>query len=125
MKTSDPTLFFTNRKLNMPDETPTIIIYATYRIGAPDLEAFRDVASQMAEAARSRDGCTFLDVAEQIGAPGTFRLIEGWRDQMALDGHLSSQNFQALLAEAGKLAIVERRADVYSISSSTSLDMSS
>ena len=109
----------------MPDDAPTIIIYATYRINAADLDTFRDIASRMAEAARSRDGCTFLDVAEEIGAPGTFRLIEGWRDQAALDTHLSSNDFQAVLAEAGKLAIVERRADVYSISSKTSLDMSS
>lgn len=109
----------------MPNDAPTIIIYATYRIEAHDMDEFRDVATRMAEAARSRDGCIFLDVAEEVGAPGTFRLIEGWRDQMALDGHLSSKDFQAILAEAGKLAIVDRRADVYSIASKTSLDMSS
>jgi len=94
----------------MPDGAPTIIIYATYRIEAHNLDEFRDVATRMAEAARSRDGCIFLDVAKEVGAPGTFRLIEGWRDQMAIDGHLSSKDFQAILAEAGKLAIVDRRA---------------
>ncbi|TQS71703.1 antibiotic biosynthesis monooxygenase [Rhodobacteraceae bacterium] len=109
----------------MSDDAPAILIYATYRVQAHDLEAFRDVATRMAEAARSRDGCTFLDVAEEVGAQGTFRLIEGWRDQGALDMHLSSKDFQAILAEAGDLAIIERRADAYSIASRTSLDMSS
>ncbi|QRF67578.1 putative quinol monooxygenase [Ponticoccus alexandrii] len=109
----------------MPDDAPTIIIYATYRIEAHDQGEFRDVATRMAKAARSREGCTFLNVAEEVGAPGTFRLIEGWRDQIALDRHQSSEDFQTILAEAGKLAIVERRADVYAIASRTSLDMSS
>ena len=79
----------------------------------------------MADAARSREGCTFLDFAEDVGAPGTFSLIEGWRDQTTLYMHLSSKYFQAILAEARKLAIVERQVDVYSIASRTSLEMSS
>jgi len=60
-------------------DTPTILIYATYRIQLSDVEAFRGIASRMASAAKLRDGCVFLDVTEEVGAAGTFRLIEAWR----------------------------------------------
>lgn len=104
-------------------DTPTILIYATYRIQSHDVEAFRALASRMASAARMRDGCTFIDVAEDINAVGTFRLIEGWRDQAALTAHLSTADFQSIRGEAGKLGINDRQADAYSISGKTPLDM--
>jgi quinol monooxygenase YgiN len=106
-------------------DTPTILIYATYRIQPSDVEAFRDVASRMASAARLRDDCVFLDVTEEVGAAGTFRLIEAWQDQAALNAHLSTPDFQAIFDEAGKLGIIDRQADAYSISGRAALDMPS
>lgn len=106
-------------------DTPTILIYATYRIQPGDVAAFRDVASRMASAARMRDGCVFLDVTEEVGAAGTFHLIEAWRDQTALSAHLSTPEFQSVFEEAGKLGIIDRQADAYSISGRTALDMPS
>jgi len=106
-------------------DTPTILIYATYRIQLSDVEAFRDIASRMASAAKLRDGCVFLDVTEEVGAAGTFRLIEAWRDQAALNAHLSTPDFQAVFEEAGKLGIIDRQADAYSISGRAALDMPS
>ncbi|WP_267381502.1 MULTISPECIES: putative quinol monooxygenase [unclassified Sphingomonas] len=106
-------------------DTPTILIYATYRIQPNDVEAFRDVATRMANAARPRDGCVFLDVTEEVGAAGTFRLIEAWRDQAALNAHISTPDFQSLFEEAGKLGIIDRQADAYSISGRAALDMPS
>ena len=76
-------------------DTPTILIYATYRIQPSDVEAFRDIASRMGSAARLRDGCVFLDVTEEVGAAGTFRLIEAWRDQAALNAHLIHARFSS------------------------------
>ncbi|TCP64441.1 putative quinol monooxygenase [Sphingomonas sp. PP-CE-1G-424] len=104
-------------------DTPTILIYATYRTQSSDVEAFQDIASRMASAARLRDGCVFLDVTKEVGADGTFRLIEAWRDQAALSAHLSAPDFQAVFEEAGKLGIVDRRADCYSISGRAALEM--
>ena len=105
--------------------TPTLLIYATYRIQPSDVEAFRDIASRMASAARLRDGCVFLDVAEEVGAAGTFRLIEAWRDQAALNAHLSTPDFQAVFEEAGKLGMIDLHADTYSISGRVALDVPS
>ena len=106
-------------------DTPTLLIYATYRIEPNDVEAFKAIALRMASAARLRDGCVFLDVTEEVGAAGTFRLIEAWRDQVALNAHLSTPDFQAVFEEAGKLGILDRQADAYSISGGAALDMPS
>lgn len=106
-------------------DTPTILIYAKYHIQPGDVETFRDVALRMAHAARLRDGCVFLDVTEEVGAAGTFRLIEAWRDQAALSAHLSTPDFQSVFEEAGKLGIIDRQADAYSISGRATLDMPS
>jgi len=106
-------------------DMPAILIYATYRIKPDDVRAFRDVALRMASAARMRDGCVLLDVTEEVGVAGTFRMIEAWRDRAALSAHLSSPDFQSVFEEAGKLGIIDRQADAYSISDRAALDMPS
>ena len=103
-------------------ETP-LLIYASYRLQPEDVEAFRSVASRMAAAATARDGCAFLDVTQDISDPATFRLVEGWRNQAALDAHLTSAAFQSALEEAGTLGITERSADVYRVGDKKPLAM--
>ncbi len=106
-------------------DTPALLIYATYRLRPEDLEAFRSLATRMAAAANARDGCAFLDVAQDIGDPATFRLVEGWRDQAALDAHIASGEFQAVLKEAATLGIIDRSADVYAVAGKKSPEMPS
>lgn len=76
------------------------------------MEVFRSLASHTAAAARARDGRVFLDAAEEIGDPTTFRLVEGWRDQGAFDAHNASYEFQAVLKDAATLSAVDRCADI-------------
>ncbi len=90
-----------------------------------DVEAFRSLALRMATTAKARDGCAFLDVAQDAGDPATFRLIEGWRDQAALDAHGASDEFQAVLKDAAALGVVGRSIDVYSIAERKTIDMPS
>ncbi len=58
-------------------ETPALLIYTTYRLLPDDVAAFRSLAWRMATAAKARDGCVFLDGAQDANDPATFRLIEG------------------------------------------------
>ena len=106
-------------------DCPTLLIYATYRIRPGEEQSFRSLASRMADAARRRDGCTFVDVAEDVDTPGTFRLIEGWRDQAALDAHFSSDAFKAVLNEAGTIGIIDRQVDIYTVSGKQTLALPS
>ncbi|WP_174280203.1 putative quinol monooxygenase [Sphingomonas bacterium] len=96
-------------------QTPALLIYTSYRLLPDNTEAFRALALRMATAARGRDGCAFLDVAQDAADPATFRLIEGWRDQAALDAHGASDEFQAVMKEAGALKVVDRSIDLYSV----------
>ena len=103
-------------------DTPALLIYTTYRLLPADVDAFRSLALRMAAMAKARDGCAFVDVAQDVGDPGTFRLIESWRDRAALDAHGASEEFQAVLKEAAALGIVDRSIDVYSIAGRTTVE---
>lgn len=97
-------------------EVPAMIIYATYRVHQDDVEPFASLAVQMATEATSHDGCLFLDVVQDVGDPTTFRLVESWRDQAALDRHFANPAFHDVLREARKLRIAFYQSDVYSVS---------
>ena len=79
----------------------------------------------MTTTAKSRDGCAFLDVAQDISEPAIFRLIEGWRDQSALDAHGASVEFQTVMKDAAALRVVGRSIDVYSVTDKKTVDMPS
>ena len=106
-------------------DTPALLIYTTYRLVPNDVEAFRSLALRMAVTTKARDGCAFLDVAQDAGDPATFRLVEGWRDQAALDAHGASDAFRAMLTEAGALGIVGRSIDIYSVAEKRTVDVPS
>ena len=106
-------------------ETPALLVYATYRLVPDDVEAFRSLAMRMTTTASSRDGCAFLDVAQDIRDAATFRLIEGWRDQAALDAHGASDEFQAVLKDAAVLGVISRAIDIYSIAGRKTIDLPS
>ena len=106
-------------------DTPALLIYTTYRLVPDDVDAFRSLALRMAASAKARDGCAFLDVAQDVGDPSTFRLVEGWRDQAALDAHGASDALQTVLEEAAALGIIGRSIDVYSVAERKTVDMPS
>ena len=104
-------------------ETPALLIYTTYRLLPADVEAFRSLALRMATTAKARDGCAFLDVAQDASDPATFRLVEGWRDQAALDAHGASSEFQAVLKDAAALGVIGRSIDIYSVAEKKAIDL--
>ena len=106
-------------------QTPALLIYTIYRLIADEVDAFRLLALRMAMTAKARDGCVFLDVAQDASDPATFRLIEGWRDQAALDAHGASEEFQNVLKDAAALGILGRSIDVYSVAEKRAVDMPS
>ena len=106
-------------------QTPALLVYTTYHVVPGDVEAFRSLALRMPTMAKARDGCAFLDVAQDISDPAIFRLIEGWRDQAALDAHGASDEFQAVLKDAAALRIVGRAIDIYSVAERKTINMPS
>ena len=51
------------------------------------------------------DGCLRYDAYESTTIPGTSMTVEEWRDQAALDAHLSSPELQDILAHADRLFV--------------------
>ncbi len=105
------------------NDMPALLVYTTYRLVPDDVEAFRLLALRMATEAKARNGCVFLDVAQDAAEPATFRLVEGWRDQSTLDAHLANEAFQSILKEAAAFGILDRSIDVYSIAEKQTIDL--
>ena len=104
--------------------TPALLVYATYRLSPDgDVEAFRSLALRMMALGKARDGCVFFDVAQDVGNPATFRLVEGWRDQPAQDAYGASGEFQDLLKEAAAFQAGNRTIDVYSVADKKTIDL--
>lgn len=62
---------------------------------------------------RGEDGCLFYDFVLADAAKGTILAVERWRDQAALDAHLSTPEMAALLGKwSGKIEIDVRKHDV-------------
>jgi quinol monooxygenase YgiN len=60
--------------------------------------------SKLAAATREEEGCLAYDVFESAAVPGTFVTVERWRDQAALDGHMTSPHIaEAFAATEGAL----------------------
>ena len=106
-------------------DTPTLIINATYRVHSEDVDAFKALAPRMAAVGGKHDGCAFLTAAQDTADPTTFFTFEGWRDQAALTAHATSDDFKTLIAEAGKLNIINRTIVGYTVSDSKPLDLAS
>ncbi len=106
-------------------DTPTLIINATYRVHPEDVNAFKSLASRMAAVGGKQDGCAFLTTAQDTADPTTFYTFEAWRDQAALAVHGASDDFKALMQEAGKLKIIDRTIVGYTVSGSKALDVPS
>jgi quinol monooxygenase YgiN len=73
-------------------------------------EAIRAGLTELVAATRTEEGCIAYDAAESAATPGLWITTEEWRDQAALDAHMTTPHlakaFETLGASlAGDLAI--------------------
>lgn len=111
----------------MPDQstTPAFLIHARYVLDPGDTATFKGLAARMAETAHRRDGCFFLNAAQDVSDPNTFHLTEGWASQDAFNGHIGSPEFQSVLGEALRLRIVHRSGTMFLVAGRQELEMPS
>ncbi|HWU71902.1 MAG TPA: antibiotic biosynthesis monooxygenase [Sphingomonas sp.] len=105
--------------------TAAFVISAKYVLDPTDTAAFKDLAARMAQAARRRSGCSFLNAAQDVLDPNIFHLTEGWTGQSELAEHFNSDEFQTILKEALGLRIRERSGTIYLVSGTQPLEMPS
>lgn len=76
-------------------------VIATIPAKAEAADGIRAALSTLVEHTRQEEGCLAYDLYESAAAPNTFVTIERWKDQAALDQHMTSPHLAAAFAAAG------------------------
>lgn len=81
----------------------TLIVSFEAKIDARDTVRRRIRA--LAESTRREEGNLQYQVVELEDEPGSFMIFENWRDQKALDTHMSQDYLKQFLADSEKLLV--------------------
>ena len=85
-----------------------VSIVGSYEIDPQDAAAFAAIAAQSVANTVNKPGCLYYIASQDVTQPNVFHLTEGWASQAALDEHVASLAFKAMLDAAFKLRIVKR-----------------
>ena len=80
-----------------------IHVVATIPVKPETVEDARSVLDTLVAATRREEGVMSYDLYESASAPSTFVMVERYRDQAALDEHMSSPHLAAAFAAAEPL----------------------
>ena len=83
-----------------------INILATFVVPAGNKDAFVKLAKEIVEETLKENGNIAYELVQGIDDPTQFTFIEKWRDQAAIDAHMASPHFTALIPEMIKLGSV-------------------
>ena len=78
-------------------------IVARFFVKKDSIAAFKDLAAAIVEKTRKEKGCLFYGLFEDVARPGVFLFYEEYRDQAAVDLHMSSVYLQAFLRDSAKM----------------------
>jgi len=70
-----------------PREEDLIVVYATFKVGAPDRAAFEEWFMPLVKIAQAEEGCIAYDYSVNPECPDRGSLIEVWASQEAFDAH--------------------------------------
>ena len=70
------------------------------------------------------EGCVYYSLAIDAVKTDVLRLIEGWRDQKALDDHLASDGVKAVQKQMAEIPIRNYRMVIYTVTSQTDYSIS-
>lgn len=102
---------------------PAFLVRARYLIDPADTPAFKAIVTRMAAHANSREGCCFLNAAQDVLDANTFHLVEGWASQEAFQALGATSEFQEALKAALALKVVDRSGTLYFVSGTQALEM--
>ena len=83
-------------------------LLGSYRIDPADADAFARIAAESVGVISQKEGCLYYIASQDLLQPGVFHLAEGWSGQAALDAHMNSADFKAMLENAMKLRVLGR-----------------
>lgn len=67
-------------------------VVAEFECGTESIERVKELLLQLIGPARQEDGCLYYDLYQTIETPTRFYILDGWRDQVALDAHGNHPN---------------------------------
>jgi len=79
----------------------TVVAHVHAQPGKED--ALRQALLALIEPTRKEEGCVQYDLHEENGKPGNFVFYENWTSQEALDLHMATPHFQAILPRVPEL----------------------
>ncbi|MCV3764054.1 putative quinol monooxygenase [Rhizobium sp. TRM95796] len=86
-----------------------LMVTGTVRLMDGDATAFAADLDSLASAARRRPGNLFFSVEVHDGDVAGFRVVELWRDQPSLSGHLAARDTADFIKRWGKKMIADIR----------------
>ncbi len=97
-------------------ETTGKVVSAYYTVHPDDRQKYIDAVIPHLASTAELDGCVYYVFAQDVTDPNTIHLVEGWRDQAALDAHLSDEPFLAAVrAVQGGVRVLDYQAQVYDV----------
>lgn len=57
---------------------------------------FSELLAALVEPARAEEGCLYYDVYQDRNDPDAFFILDGWKNQEAVDAHIKHPNVQKL-----------------------------
>jgi quinol monooxygenase YgiN len=78
-----------------------LLLTAFIEVAPNDREAIAAGLAKVIPATRAEDGCVEYGCYEDTGSPGRYVFVERWRDQAALDRHLTTPHMAAWMGVAG------------------------
>lgn len=78
-----------------------LLLTAFIEAGPNDREAIAAALAEVIPATRAEDGCAEYGCYEDTQQPGRYVFIERWRDQAALQRHLTTPHMAAWMKVAG------------------------
>lgn len=64
------------------------------KVEADKVEEWLCMAAKLASHTRREDGCISYNFIRVVGTNTTFRIVENWRDEIALEAHVASKHFR-------------------------------
>jgi quinol monooxygenase YgiN len=80
-----------------------IHVFATLTAAPGKADALRAVLTALVTPSRAEPGTLQYTLHEALEAPGVFHVYEVYKDQVAVDAHMTSPHLQKALGEAGPL----------------------
>jgi quinol monooxygenase YgiN len=95
----------------------SLIIAGTVRVPPENLERFKPHMQAMLTASRAEDGCIEYSYAVDVAEPGLVRIFEAWRDQAALDAHVTTPHMATWRSHWPEFEVSDRKLFAYETAS--------